>query len=74
MISREATSLIVENDLSVEFKNHNANSMMVEVKCKSNPKMPTLGFFVQLNEKSHARTVIEVETMIKEFVRALKCR
>lgn len=80
MISRTAANLIVENDLTVEFKHRGGvmpegtGCMMVEVRCKSNPKMPTLGFFVQLNENSHARTVIEVETMIEEFVRALKRR
>lgn len=80
MISRTAANLIVENDLTVEFKRRGGvmpegtGCMMVEVRCKSNPKMPTLGFFVQLNEHTHARTVIEVETMIEEFVRALKRR
>lgn len=80
MISRTAANLIVENDLTVEFKRRGGvmpegtGCMMVEVRCKSNPKMPTLGFFVQLNENSHTRTIVEVEAMIDEFVRALKRR
>lgn len=79
MISRATAALIVENDLTVEIRKRvgaeGDKCIMVEIRCKSQPGTPALGYLKKIDEignaGSAAATMVEIETIAKELARHL---